>query len=98
MSHPTTIPQITANPEGGPLQHLLWSPNGADLAVIDATGRIAILTLGHSLNTPNFTRSNHGDPPEDLHAVAGAYWLNLSPSRQPQVSCYNSLLIFSNLF
>jgi mediator of RNA polymerase II transcription subunit 16 len=86
MSGPTTIPQITPSLDGGPLQHLCWGPNGSDLAVIDAAGRIAILTLGHSLNRPNFTRSSQMDSPEELHAVVGAYWLNLSPNTQRPVS------------
>ena len=86
MSDPTIIPQITSSLDGGPLKHLCWSPNGADLAVIDTAGRIAILTFGHSLNKPNITRNSQVDPIEELRAVVGAYWLNLSPTNLRQVS------------
>ncbi|KFX86163.1 hypothetical protein O988_09735, partial [Pseudogymnoascus sp. VKM F-3808] len=84
LSDPTIIPQITSTVDGGQLKHLCWSPNGADLAAIDAAGRIAILNLSHSLNKPTFTRNSSVDPIEDLHAVVGAYWLNLSPSNLRQ--------------
>jgi hypothetical protein len=43
------------------------------------------LNLSHSLNKPTFTRNSSVDPIEDLHAVVGAYWLNLSPSNLRQV-------------
>lgn len=88
LSDPTTIPQMTPTLDGGQLKHLCWSPNGADLAAIDAAGRIAILNLAQSLNRPTFTRSSNVDPIEDLRAVVGAYWLNLSPSSMRQVSLH----------
>ncbi|KFY19349.1 hypothetical protein V493_08002, partial [Pseudogymnoascus sp. VKM F-4281 (FW-2241)] len=80
LSDPTSIPQIAPAADGGQLKHLCWSPNGADLAAIDASGRIAILNLAQSLNKPTFTRNSNVDPIDDLRAVVGAYWLNLSPS------------------
>ncbi|OBT45969.1 hypothetical protein VE00_03746 [Pseudogymnoascus sp. WSF 3629] len=87
LSDPTIIPQIAPTVDGGQLKHLCWSPNGADLAAIDSAGRIAILNLAQSLNKPTFTRNSNVDPIEDLRAVVGAYWLNLSPSnlRQPGI-------------
>ena len=86
LSDPTIIPQIAPTVDGGQLKHLCWSPNGADLAAIDSAGRIAILNLAQSLNKPTFTRNSNVDPIEDLRAVVGAYWLNLSPSNLRQVS------------
>ncbi|OBT52775.1 hypothetical protein VE04_06832 [Pseudogymnoascus sp. 24MN13] len=87
LSDPTIIPQIAPIADGGQLKHLCWSPNGADLAAIDSAGRIAILNLAQSLNKPTFTRNSNVGPIEDLRAVVGAYWLNLSPSnvRQPGI-------------
>jgi mediator of RNA polymerase II transcription subunit 16, fungi type len=65
--------------DGLALQHLCWSPNGSDLAAIDAVGRVSILTIGTFMNKPSLARSGHTDPTEDMHAVVGAYWLNLLP-------------------
>lgn len=87
LSDPTIIPQIAPIADGQ-LKHLCWSPNGADLAAIDSAGRIAILNLAQSLNKPTFTRNSNVDPIEDLRAVVGAYWLNLSPSNLRQVSLH----------
>ena len=49
------------------------------MAAIDAVGRISILTISTFMNKPGLARSGHIDPTEDLHAVVGAYWLNLLP-------------------
>jgi mediator of RNA polymerase II transcription subunit 16 len=63
--------------EGGPLKHLSWSPNGSDLAAIDAAGRVTILSVFSTLNKPTLSRVGQGDPSDDLHAVVGSFWLNL---------------------
>lgn len=85
LAGPTSLAQITPTLDGGPLQHVLWSPNGSDLAVIDSVGRVTILTIAISLNRPNVYRSGSFDSIDDIHAVVGAYWLNLMPVRQQLV-------------
>jgi mediator of RNA polymerase II transcription subunit 16, fungi type len=79
------ISQIPSNLDGGPLQHLCWSPNGSDLAVIDSAGRVSILAIHNALNKPNLIRSAQIDPAEDLHAVVGTFWLNVYPLQQRPV-------------
>ncbi|KAL3428047.1 RNA polymerase II mediator complex subunit sin4-like protein [Phlyctema vagabunda] len=79
LSEPSETPQLTMDFDGGPLKHLSWSPNGAELAVIDSCGRITILLLSNSINKPTLSRQCHADQPDDLHAVAGCLWLNNSP-------------------
>jgi mediator of RNA polymerase II transcription subunit 16, fungi type len=78
VSEPT-VPPFSLSSDNIPFQHLCWSPNGTDLAAIDAAGRISIFTTSTFLNMPNLVRSGQTDPPEDLNAVIGAYWLNVVP-------------------
>ncbi|KAK0128828.1 mediator complex subunit [Cadophora gregata] len=79
LSEPTTTPNFSASLEGCPLKHLAWSPTGSDLAVIDAVGRITILSIYSSINKPALSRPCHLDPIDDLHAVVGSFWLNQAP-------------------
>ena len=76
----TVVPlHITA----GPIVHLAWSPTQSqELAVVDAVGRIAILSLNTYLNRPFISRKWDADPVDDLHAVVGCYWLPLINPRQ----------------
>ncbi len=90
LSDPTIFPQVTPSLDGGPLRHVCWSPNGSDLAAIDSSGRVSILTLANSLNKPNLVRSSQIDPTEDIHSVVGAYWLNLFPIHQRPVCLLSS--------
>ena len=76
LSKPETLPPLSSNHDGGPLQHLVWSPNGQELAIIDASGRISVVQLFNSLNKINVYRSNQLDAADDLHEVVGFSWLN----------------------
>ncbi|GAB1311111.1 Mediator of RNA polymerase II transcription subunit 16 [Madurella fahalii] len=70
---------------GAPFVHLAWSPTTTpDLAVIDALGRLTILTFSITLNRGYLARRWDADPVDDLHAIVGCYWLPLGvhPSRQ----------------
>ncbi|KAI9737316.1 MAG: mediator complex subunit [Claussenomyces sp. TS43310] len=82
LSDPTIFAQSFPSPEGGLLQHLSWSPNGCDLAVVDAAGRVSILTIQTAMNKPSFSRSSQMDTLDELNAVVGSYWLNLLPVSQ----------------
>ena len=67
------------------------------MAAIDAVGRVSILTIGTLMNKPSLARSGHTDPTEDLHAVVGAYWLNLLPVQSRpvrQMSGHNFMIRF----
>lgn len=78
LSAPVLTSDVSISAEGGPLKHLSWSPNGSDLAAIDAAGRVTILSVFSTLNKPTLSRLGQVDPSDDLHAVVGSYWLNLS--------------------
>ncbi|ROT36946.1 mediator of RNA polymerase II transcription subunit 16 [Sodiomyces alkalinus F11] len=78
LSEPTTIDLITAT-SSNPIVHLAWAPTAAhELAVIDATGRVAIVAFTGALNRPYPTRKWDDDHVDDLHAVVGCFWLNLA--------------------
>jgi len=84
LSAPT--PYSTPSPVSGsvPIVHLAWAPTSSpELAVIDAVGRISILSFSITLNRPYTTRKWDADVVDDLHAVVGCYWLPLlTPGRQ----------------
>lgn len=79
LSKPTVTPPLTQNLDGGPLKHLSWSPTGQELAAIDTTGRVTILTIFSSLNKPSLSRTCQIDPTDDSHRIVGCYWLNMAP-------------------
>ncbi|KAG7125023.1 Mediator of RNA polymerase II transcription subunit 16 like protein [Verticillium longisporum] len=78
LSEPTTVDAITASPST-PIVHLAWAATiSNELAVIDAAGRVAILAFSVSLNRPFLTRKWDADHVDDLHAIAGCFWLPLA--------------------
>ncbi|RDA96051.1 hypothetical protein CP533_5827 [Ophiocordyceps camponoti-saundersi (nom. inval.)] len=88
LSEPTTCEAIKGTP-AIPLVHLEWSGTAnPDLAVVDATGRVAIAGFPISLNQPFVTRKWDTDVVDDSHAVVGSYWLPVTPSSQ-QKQPYN---------
>ncbi|KAI0408928.1 RNA polymerase II mediator complex subunit Sin4 [Xylaria palmicola] len=68
------------NLNGGPVVHLSWGPANAELAVVDAVGRVLILSFISDLNRPTVSRRWDGDAVDDLHAIVGTYWLNQLPA------------------
>ncbi|KAM0462954.1 hypothetical protein ACHAPV_003077 [Trichoderma viride] len=82
LSQPTTCELLRGTP-GIPLVHLEWgSANIPELAVIDAVGRVIIVSFSISLNHPFVTRKYDTDPIDDANAVVGAHWLAVAPSNQ----------------
>ncbi|GAB0136152.1 hypothetical protein EsDP_00004464 [Epichloe bromicola] len=66
-----------------PLVHLEWGPtNSPELAIMDAAGRVAVVSFGVSLNHPLPTRKWDTDSVDDFHGVSGCYWLPVAPSNQ----------------
>ncbi|KAK4168613.1 hypothetical protein QBC43DRAFT_103265 [Cladorrhinum sp. PSN259] len=73
---------------GAPIVHLAWAPtSNAEIAIIDALGRIAIANFPITLNRPFTARKWDADPVDDLHAVVGCYWL---PLGQPPGRHFNT--------
>lgn len=97
LSEPT-VTATSATVEGGPLKHLSWSPTGNDLAVIDACGRVTILSVFSSLNMPTMSRLAQSDTADDLHSVVGSYWLNLAtfPPNRPVSAGMPEFLLFAD--
>ncbi|KAI3586589.1 mediator complex, subunit Med16 [Fusarium oxysporum f. sp. albedinis] len=82
LSEPTTCPFVKGLPTI-PIVHLVWAGTSSpDLAVIDAVGRVSIVSFSISLNHPFPQRKWDADPTDDVHTVVGAYWLNVSPPNQ----------------
>ncbi|KHN99933.1 Mediator of RNA polymerase II transcription subunit 16 [Metarhizium album ARSEF 1941] len=79
LSEATTCELVKGSP-AIPLVHLEWGPtNTPDLAVIDAAGRVALVSFAISLNHPFINRHWETDMIDDLHGVVGCYWLPLAP-------------------
>lgn len=76
LCEPTSIQQLNTTADGGPLEHLCFNPSGSELAVVDAVGRVTIITVYNALNKPTMIRPANKDPVDDLHALAGCHWLN----------------------
>ncbi|KAF5595847.1 mediator of rna polymerase ii transcription subunit 16 [Fusarium subglutinans] len=82
LSEPTTCPFVKGLPTI-PIVHLVWAGTSSpDLAVIDAVGRVSIVSFSISLNHPFPQRKWDADPTDDVHTVVGTYWLNVSPPNQ----------------
>ncbi len=84
LSEPSPCSALSQAVVGGPITHLQWNAQGSpELAVFDAVGRVSILSFSIHLNRTYPIRRWDSDAVDDLHAVAGAYWLPLFPqSRQ----------------
>lgn len=79
LSEPTRCDLVSGS-EHIPLVHLSWSSTSIpELAIIDAVGRVALLTFSIALNRPYFFRKWDADPVDDLNAIVGCYWLSLTP-------------------
>ncbi|KAK7449381.1 RNA polymerase II Mediator complex subunit Sin4 [Colletotrichum acutatum] len=90
LSEPTKVDLISINPSS-PIIHLAWASTASpELAVIDATGRVAILTYSITLNRPFATRKWDHDPSDDLHAIVGSYWLPLAPQSKQMFWAQNN--------
>lgn len=82
LSEPTICPFVKGTPTV-PIVHLLWAGTSSpDLAVIDAAGRVTIVSFSISLNHPFPQRKWDADPTDDVHTVVGSYWLTVAPTNQ----------------
>lgn len=89
LSEPTPCSIFSPTLPGGPIVHLAWAPAmHPELAVIDAYGRVCLLSFSNSLNKASFiTRKWDSDTPDDLLSVVGCHWLPLFIPPNRQVSC-----------
>jgi mediator of RNA polymerase II transcription subunit 16 len=91
LSEPTACSIFSAPLLGGPIVHLAWAPtNSPELAIVDAFGRVCILTFPLALNKASFiARKWDSDAPDDLHSIVGSYWLPLYQARQVGILRYH---------
>lgn len=84
LSEPASCSMFSPPLPGGPIVHLAWAPtNSPELAIIDAFGRVCLLTFPLTLNKASFiARKWDSDAADDLHSVVGCYWLPLYQARQ----------------
>ncbi|KAI0128050.1 RNA polymerase II mediator complex subunit Sin4 [Hypoxylon sp. NC0597] len=87
LSEPTTFTPWASLP-GGPLVHLTWGPVNSELAVIDAVGRVLILSFHVNLNRPMLSRKWDSDPLDDSQSIVGTYWLPNMPVANPRSPSY----------
>ncbi|KYK58612.1 Mediator of RNA polymerase II transcription subunit 16 [Drechmeria coniospora] len=79
LGEPTTCELIKGTPVV-PLVHLEWGATSSpELAVIDAIGRVALVSFPICLNHPFLTRKWEADTVDDLHAIVGCHWLAVAP-------------------
>lgn len=80
LAPPTSCTALPPPPGGAPIINIAWAAtSNTDLAVIDAIGRIAILSVALSLNRAYLSRRWDADH-DDLHPIVGCYWLPLPPT------------------
>ncbi|EEH45765.2 uncharacterized protein PADG_01915 [Paracoccidioides brasiliensis Pb18] len=78
LSDEAPINQIT-DPHGiHTIAHLLWNEAGSELAIVDSSGRISIVTILTTLNTINFARQASIDPDDDWAQPVGLMWLSVN--------------------
>lgn len=65
--------------------NVTWSPSGVDLAIVDSRGRVAIYSMTTvCLNRLNESKSALADPPNELGAPIGTWWLNQDRQDRPR--------------
>ncbi|KAK1837279.1 mediator of RNA polymerase II transcription subunit 16 [Podospora conica] len=85
LGPPTSCSQLPPPPGGAPIVNIAWAAtSNNELAVIDAAGRIAILSVTISLNRAYPSRRWDADH-DDIHPIVGCYWLPLpaTPANRP---------------
>lgn len=69
------IANVARNHDGQKLQHVSWSSQGADLAIVDVLGRLSFYTVHVAVNALSLVTMVSVDQDDDLGALAGFWWL-----------------------
>ncbi|KAA8908454.1 mediator complex, subunit Med16 [Sphaerosporella brunnea] len=69
------IANVTRMHEGQKLQHVTWSSQGADLAVVDVFGRVSFYTVIVAINALQLVTMIPVEQDDDMSALAGFWWL-----------------------
>lgn len=82
LSEPTLYPFPSAT-ASNPIVHLAWAAtHNPELAVVDLSGRVAILSFSMNLNRPFPSKKWDVDQVDSLDTVVGSYWLSLIPQNK----------------
>ncbi|KAI5800127.1 mediator complex, subunit Med16 [Geopyxis carbonaria] len=88
LSDAYPITDVSRFHEGQRLQHVTWSSNGAELAIIDVLGRVSFYTVYLTVNQLALS-SIHTYPDDDMSSLVGFWWL---PSERPY-SLYTAMKV-----
>lgn len=82
IGEPTTC-ELVKGTRDVPLVHIDWGvTNSPELAVVDAAGRVALLTFAVTLNSPFSQKKFDVEPINSLNAVVATHWLSVSSPLQ----------------
>ena len=83
---------------GQQLLHLCWNETGSELAVLDASGRISILSIPTALNSLVISRQTVIDPIDDGAQIIGMMWMNSNRAVRALTTMtkFSSSLAYSN--
>uniref|UniRef100_A0A8H7N9I4 Mediator of RNA polymerase II transcription subunit 16 n=1 Tax=Bionectria ochroleuca TaxID=29856 RepID=A0A8H7N9I4_BIOOC len=90
LTEPTTCALVKGTPEI-PLVHLEWAiTNNPELAIFDASGRVALLIFSTTITHPFLVRKWDTDIVDEMQSIAGAHWLPVAPNTQPAAAANSS--------
>ncbi|CAH0049842.1 unnamed protein product [Clonostachys solani] len=90
LSEPTACALVKGTLED-PLVHLEWAiTNNPELAIFDASGRVALLIFSTTLTHPFLVRKWDTDIVDEMQSIAGAHWLPVAPNTQPATAANSS--------
>lgn len=71
---------VTEAHGGHQLVHVCWNETGAELAVVDSSGRVSIYSISIALNSIAGQRQATYDPDDEANQIVGMMWLNMHRS------------------
>jgi mediator of RNA polymerase II transcription subunit 16 len=90
LTEPMTCALVKGTPEI-PLVHLEWAiTNNPELAIFDASGRVALLIFSTTITHPFLVRKWDTDIVDEMQSIAGAHWLPVAPNTQPAAAANSS--------
>lgn len=80
LSDDTPLLPVTEAHGGHQLVHVCWNETGAELAVVDSSGRVSIYSISVALNSIAGQRQPTFDPDDEANQIVGMMWLNMHRS------------------
>lgn len=95
LSEDTPLVPVTEAHGGHQLVHVCWNETGAELAVVDSSGRVSIYSISIALNSIAGQRQATYDPDDEANQIVGMMWLNMHRSVCFLLGFYFSSLVDS---